>query len=184
MQTGSAWLSGLGGVVFKAPGELQNDFVPPAGRHPSPPAMLRGVPRGWKSGRTRGGGSRGEHAKLISAISLLHTTLAGSHLAPPRQKQPLCLASGSWLGSERAPCPIPFPPLGEACRRGGTWASWQGVLPATGCQKPRWAWKVTRALPGKEASPRLIAPLAIKAGRARDLPAGSRCCPPSAPGWD
>ena len=76
------------------------------------------------------------------------------------------------------------PPSRRGLPEGGTWASWRGVLPAAGCQKPRWAWKVTRALPGKEASPRLIAPLAIKAGRARDLPAGSHCCPPSAPGWD
>lgn len=99
-----------------------------------------------------GGWSRGEHAKLISAISLLRTTLAGSHLAPPRQNQPLCLASGSWPGSERAPCPIPSPFAGPGLP-GGTRAGWQGVLPATGCQNLRRARKATSTLPGKEVFP-------------------------------
>lgn len=124
----------------------------------------------------------GDPAKLISAISLLRTTLPGSHLAPPRQNQPLCLASGSWLGSERVLCPIPSPP--RPGLPGGTQAGWQGVLRATGCQKLRRAWKATRALPAEEASPRLIAPVTIKAGCTWELPAGSRCCLPSAPGWD
>lgn len=97
----------LGGV--QSPRELQSDLLPWWG--------------GW-----------GEHAELISAVSLSRCFPAPceARRQPSRSapaKQPLCLERGSWPGSQRGPWPTLFPhrPATPRDTRDGCW----GVLPAT-----------------------------------------------------
>lgn len=130
----------LGGV--QSPRELQSDLLPWWG--------------GW-----------GEHAELISAVSLSRCFPAPceARRQPSRSapaKQPLCLERGSWPGSQRGPWPTPFPP--QASNTGGHSGWLLGGPPSHGCPEPRWACKAPRAVPGEEASPCLIVVFAIKVG--------------------
>ena len=157
-------LSGAVAAGFEASGELQDGPGSPAGGHPE--AGAAGGP----------GGLPGGHADLVSAVSPLRTTLAGSRLAPPRQTGPFVWRAGR--GRAAAGPHVPSRPPPRARPAGGHRGCWQGDLPATGCRNPGRAWEATRALPGEEMSPRLIVLVTIKAGRARDL-AGRIVLPPA-----
>lgn len=126
--------------VLTKPG--YTDRHQPANGHHQPLNGHQRVPGGVQSPRELQSdplpwwGGWGEHAELISAVSLsrcavslLRARLAGSHLAPPRQSSPFVWSEsrGQAARGARGPPRSPPRPATPGDTRDGCW----GVLPAT-----------------------------------------------------